>query len=114
MGHSYYLGALAVSVALFSSTASGHGGTRRQATAKFCETANVCLAQYIASPSNVVFRVGIPDDAAAPFDTLLHIVAPVSIGWAGLAWGGSMTNNPLTVAWPSGDDAALVSSRWAR
>ncbi len=108
------LTALAFSLALLS---QAHGYVpdvaRRQAASKFCDTgvANVCLAQYTTS-SNIVIRVGIPEASAAPFDTLLQIVAPVAVGWAGIAWGGGMTANPLTVAWPNGN-GAVVSSRWA-
>ncbi len=94
----------------------GAGLARRQASTKFCDTGvdGVCLAQYAtsSSASGIVFRLAIPQADAAPFDVLLSIIAPVSAGWAGLAWGGSMTANPLTVAWPNGD-AAVVSSRWA-
>jgi len=86
---------------------------RRQAvTTKYCnaEFGNVCYAQYSAA-NNVVYRVAIPDTASAPFDALIQIVSPASLGWAGIAWGGSMANNPLTVAWGNGD-GAVVSSRW--
>ncbi len=85
--------------------------TDRYCDASFSLSASFCLAAF-SSTTGVAFRVAVPDVAAAPFDTLLQIVAPVATGWAGLAWGGAMTANPLTVAWPSGD-AAIVSSRWA-
>lgn len=52
--------------------------------------------------------------------TYLRIEALAGIGWAGFAWGGQMTGNPLAVAWPNpeadGDeagDAVVISSRWA-
>lgn len=104
----------ATALLLFSSgVVHGAEVSRRQATtAKFCDASfgNVCYAQY-ATP-NVVFGIAIPAVDAAPFKTLLKITAPNSAGWAGLAWGGGMTNNPLTVAWPNGN-GAMVSSRWA-
>ena len=45
-------------------------------------------------------------------DVLFSVVAPINVGWAGFAWGGSMTNNPLTLGWANGAKT-LVSSRWA-
>ncbi|CAK7204859.1 hypothetical protein SEUCBS139899_007621 [Sporothrix eucalyptigena] len=108
MVHSSIL-ALAVAVTYHASHANA---------ASFCDAAftgsSVCLAEF-TSTSSVTYRIGVADAATdgAAFDTLLHIVAPVATGWAGLAWGGAMTNNPLTVGWPSSDNSAIVSSRWA-
>ncbi len=31
-----------------------------------------------------VFRLAVPDASAAPFDTILQIISPISYGWAGL------------------------------
>lgn len=87
--------------------------TERATLAKYCNTtANVCYIEYSSTASNPIYRVAIPDANAAPFDTLLQIIAPVSLGWAGFAWGGAMTLNPLTVAWPNGN-TVTVSSRWS-
>jgi hypothetical protein len=86
----------------------------RAAAAKYCDAAtSVCYTEF-SSTNNIIFRVAIPDTATAttPFDLLLQIVAPKAIGWAGLAWGGAMTYNPLTIAWPNGN-GAVVSSRRA-
>jgi hypothetical protein len=47
-----------------------------------------------------------------PYDIVLQAVVPNSLGWIGLAWGGSMVRNPLTVAYPNGQKPT-VSSRWA-
>ncbi|KAL1889012.1 hypothetical protein Sste5346_009192 [Sporothrix stenoceras] len=86
--------------------------------ASFCDASftgsNVCLAEF-SSTSSVTYRIGVQDAATSSttYDTLLQIIAPIATGWTGLAWGGSMTNNPLTVAWPSTDNSAIVSSRWA-
>lgn len=86
---------------------------KRQTTAKYCNaTSSICYLQYSTTASNPVFRIAIPDGASAPFAVLLQIIAPVSLGWAGFAWGGGMTLNPLTVAWPNGNKA-IVSSRWS-
>jgi hypothetical protein len=49
----------------------------------------------------VIYRVAlsrrISDDK--PYDVVVQIVAPISTGWAGLAWGGQMIANPLAVIW---------------
>ncbi|KAI1082581.1 CBD9-like protein [Whalleya microplaca] len=75
------------------------------------------FSQYSAAyttTSSVIFRVAIPSTAAAgtPYDVVIQVVAPVAAGWAALAWGGSMTNNPLTIGWSNGN-SALASVRRA-
>ncbi|KAK0630303.1 hypothetical protein B0T17DRAFT_589870 [Bombardia bombarda] len=86
---------------------------KRQTTSKYCSPdSNICYLEIATRGTNPVYRIAIPDGSAAPFDTLLQIISPVSLGWAGFAWGGGMTLNPLTVAWPNGNKA-VVSSRWA-
>jgi len=64
--------------------------------------------------SNIVFRIATPANVPAnqAYNVVLQIIAPNSLGWVGLAWGGSMVKNPLTVAYPNGQKAT-VSSRWA-
>jgi len=64
------------------------------------------------SPNGIAYSVSIPDVSAAPFDVALKIVAPKAVGWAGISWGGSMLNSPLTVAWANGA-GVTVSSRLA-
>jgi hypothetical protein len=99
---------------LLAGTAHGSGPlpARQAATTKYCFAGfgNVCYAQY--ATSSLQFRVAIPDANAAPFDALLEVTAPTAAAWVGVAWGGQMTNNPLTIAWPNGN-GATVSSRWA-
>lgn len=82
------------------------------AATKYCDAAStICYSEFTAS--NIAFRVAIPDTAtAAPFPVLVQIVAPKATGWAAIAWGGQMANNPLTVAWANGD-SVVVSSRLA-
>lgn len=83
--------------------------------AKVCEgTGGLCYSSYTTS-KNVTYRVAIPSDAkqGAAYDVVLSVIAPYSIGWAGFAWGGQMTNNPLTIGWRNGN-ATVVSARWAR
>jgi len=63
----------------------------------------------------ITFRVAVPEAAAdkAEFDAALQIVAPAHLGWVGLAWGGYMTYNPLTISWPNAAGGMTVSSRMA-
>lgn len=63
----------------------------------------------------VTFRVAIPDTIPADnvFDTVLQVIAPHDIGWAGFAWGGTMTYNPLAIAWANGTTNVVLSSRIA-
>ncbi|KAF2031305.1 CBD9-like protein [Setomelanomma holmii] len=64
--------------------------------------------------SNIVYRIATPANVPAnqPYDVVVQVIAPNSLGWVGLAWGGSMIRNPLTVAYPNGQ-TPTVSSRWA-
>jgi hypothetical protein len=85
----------------------------RSAADKSCDAASkICYTEYVAN--GISFRIAIPDSAKAgsPFDILLSITAPKATGWAGIAWGGAMANNPLTVGW-SNAATAVVSSRRA-
>ncbi|KAM7182884.1 hypothetical protein V8F20_012810 [Naviculisporaceae sp. PSN 640] len=85
---------------------------KRQTTSKYCPGGTtICFSEYKVEAQNLIYRIAIPDVSAAPFDILLQIVAPKTIGWAGIAWGGQMSNNPLTIGWPNGN-SAVVSSRW--
>ncbi|RXG43115.1 hypothetical protein VDGE_09058 [Verticillium dahliae] len=64
--------------------------------------------------AGVRYGIAIPTSAAPgqSFDAILQITAPISIGWAGLAWGGGMTYNPLSIVWPNGNDV-MISARMA-
>ncbi|KAL8284513.1 hypothetical protein RB597_001951 [Gaeumannomyces tritici] len=81
--------------------------------AKFCD-GPVCYSEFV-STQRVAYRVAVPDTAArgTAFEVLIQIVAPRAVGWAALAWGGQMTNNPLTIAYSNGGTGAVVSSRRA-
>jgi hypothetical protein len=81
---------------------------------KYCDyLTDICYSEWI-SPEKIAFRIAIPEDATpGEFDVLFQIVAPKTVGWAGIAWGGVMTNNPLTVGWANGE-TTVVSSRSAR
>lgn len=64
--------------------------------------------------TNIVYRIAQPANipAGQAYDIVLQVIAPNTLGWIGLAWGGSMVKNPLTVAYPNGQKPT-VSSRWA-
>jgi hypothetical protein len=71
------------------------------------------FTQYTAQ--NINYRIAVPSNAtkATPYDVVLQIVAPLtSCGWAGFAWGGGMTYQPLTIVWANGQNP-VVSSRVA-
>ncbi|KAB5559525.1 hypothetical protein GE09DRAFT_1113264 [Coniochaeta sp. 2T2.1] len=71
-------------------------------------------ATYSLSGKYITVRIAVPSDAqtGSPYDSVVQIVAPSEVGWVGLAWGGSMTYNPLGVSWANGG-SAVVSSRYA-
>jgi hypothetical protein len=71
-------------------------------------------ATYSLSGKYITFRIAVPSDAQqnAQYDVVVQIVAPAEVGWLGLAWGGQMTYNPLTVSWANGN-TPVVSSRYA-
>ncbi|ORY67495.1 uncharacterized protein BCR38DRAFT_456247 [Pseudomassariella vexata] len=62
----------------------------------------------------ISYRIAVPSGVptGTPFDTVIQISAPIEVGWAGLAWGGTMTANPLTVGWANGN-SAVAASRYA-
>jgi hypothetical protein len=64
--------------------------------------------------SNIIYRIAQPANISEsqPYDIVLQVIAPSSLGWIGLAWGGTMVRNPLTVSYPNGQKPT-VSSRWA-
>ena len=70
---------------------------------------------YKVDGRTITYRVAIPDSAQnyAAFDTVIQVVVPNDVGWAGLAWGGGMTKNPLLVAWRTSSNSVVLSSRWA-
>ncbi|KAK0717278.1 hypothetical protein B0T26DRAFT_625869, partial [Lasiosphaeria miniovina] len=85
---------------------------RQDATHKYCPGGTaICFSEFTVAAYNITYRIAIPEVTAAPFDILLQIQAPASVGWAGLAWGGKMSSNPLTLGWANGK-TAVVSSRW--
>lgn len=99
-------------LALFALSWTASAEPVKRQTSKYCPGGTaICFSEYKVAAQNLIYRIAIPDVQAAPFDILLQIVAPKTVGWAGIAWGGQMSNNPLTIGWPNGD-SVVVSSRW--
>ena len=67
------------------------------------------------SDRGIDYRVAIPEEIPEDlvYDTILQIVAPLDVGWAGWAWGGHMTYNPLGIAWANGTSGVVISPRIA-
>lgn len=62
---------------------------------------------------SISVRIAVPSPApSGAYDAVIQLVVPKEMGWAGIAWGGGMVQNPLAVAWPNGN-SAVVSARWA-
>ncbi|TAQ86720.1 hypothetical protein B7494_g4951 [Chlorociboria aeruginascens] len=70
-------------------------------------------AQYTLSES-ITIRIAVPSGVPSntAFDVVVQVVAPIDVGWTGLAWGGGMLQDPLTVTWRNGNNV-VVSSRYA-
>ncbi|CAG8959881.1 hypothetical protein HYFRA_00013153 [Hymenoscyphus fraxineus] len=62
----------------------------------------------------ILYRVAVPSPvpANASYDVVFQIVAPIAVGWTGLAWGGGMVRSPLTVTWQNGQ-TVTIGSRYA-
>jgi hypothetical protein len=103
--------AIAALVAFVPSTQAADSVVRQDSVTGF--TFSEFRAQYVLG-GYITYGVAVPSGVAAgtPYDVVLQVTAPVDVGWAGLAWGGSMTSNPLAVSWQNGD-SAIVSSRFA-
>ncbi|KAK4125178.1 iron reductase domain protein [Parathielavia appendiculata] len=73
------------------------------------------FALYKADGRGITYRVAIPDTAQqnTAYDVVIQMVVPNDVGWAGLAWGGSMPRNPLLVAWRGSNNNVVLSSRMA-
>ncbi|KAI1478545.1 CBD9-like protein [Daldinia eschscholtzii] len=63
--------------------------------------------------NHITFRIAIPSPVPAnqPYDAVIQIVAPNTAGWVGVAWGGSMTNNPLLIGWTNGANGVVSVRR---
>ncbi|KAL8320971.1 hypothetical protein RB597_007308 [Gaeumannomyces tritici] len=69
-------------------------------------------AAYSLGYERIVYRVARPRFVSVNqgYDVVIQIQAPVEVGWAGLAWGATMKNSPLTVVWANCSNT-IISSR---
>lgn len=102
-----------------SSATSAAGSTANADTSVYRDsetgfTFTQYYAKYALNNRGITYRVAIPSDVTAntAFDVVVQVVAPSEVGWAGLAWGGGMTGNPLAAVWGT-NSGATISSRWA-
>ncbi|KAJ4398966.1 hypothetical protein N0V85_006146 [Neurospora sp. IMI 360204] len=74
------------------------------------------FALYKADGRGITFRIAISSDVSSnsAYDAVVQVIVPNDVGWAGLAWGGTMTKNPLMVFWRGSNNKPVLSSRWAR
>ncbi|KAL5398674.1 hypothetical protein PMIN06_007831 [Paraphaeosphaeria minitans] len=82
---------------------------------RFYDAASGITYSSVTMPNGVSYRLALPIDSPNA-DGIVQVVAPSKYGWCGFAWGGRMTGNPLTVAWPSkaaNGEPVTVSNRWA-
>ncbi|RYP26373.1 hypothetical protein DL768_011741 [Monosporascus sp. mg162] len=70
--------------------------------------------QAFTNPEGVSYGIALPANASAAggYDIILQVTAPIEIGWAGIAWGGAMVYNPLSIVWPNGE-SVVASPRMA-
>jgi hypothetical protein len=66
---------------------------------------------YGTDEKRVYYRMAMSDSIPAnvPYDTVIQVQAPNNVGWAAIAWGGEMTNCPLTVAWANCSNVVVTN-----
>ncbi|KAI1097257.1 iron reductase domain protein [Jackrogersella minutella] len=83
------------------------------ATAKYCDTSSgVCYSEVTVGVAPITWRIAIPSVGQGPFDVLLQVIAPKTVGWAGLAWGGGMLYNPISLGWAN-ENSTVAGARFA-
>ncbi|KAF2191561.1 iron reductase domain protein [Zopfia rhizophila CBS 207.26] len=89
--------------------------TSQYTATKFYDRASGITWSHITHSNGVTYRVALPLTSNSS-DAILQVIVPNKFAWCGLAWGGHMTNNPLSVHWNTNATTglkALVSSRMA-
>ncbi|KAI1775899.1 putative iron reductase domain protein [Hypoxylon cercidicola] len=83
-------------------------------TTPFVDAETGITFQSYTTTDGITYRLALPDTATgdAAYDVIVQVVVPVELGWAGWAWGGAMTYNPLTLVWSDGT-SVQYSSRQA-
>ncbi len=94
--------------------AGGVAAAPVSATAQYCDGATgICFSEVTVGVAPITWRIAIPAVEEGPFDVLLQVIAPKSVAWAGLAWGGGMLYNPISLGWPNGN-STVATARFAR
>ena len=88
-------------------------GTSENAPQISDEGPDVRWSEASVGVAPITWRIAIPNVAEGPFDILLQVVAPKTVGWAGIAWGGGMLYNPISLGWAN-ENNTLASGRFAR
>lgn len=100
-----------------SNTASALPATAANTLAVFDSETGFTFSEYRVAftlSSSISFRIASSSEAqpGQPYDIVFQITAPNQVGWAGVAFGGTMVYNPLLVGWANGQQT-LASTRWA-
>ncbi|KAH7628357.1 hypothetical protein B0T09DRAFT_358563 [Sordaria sp. MPI-SDFR-AT-0083] len=83
---------------------------------RLTDSQTVSAAESVAADGRgIAFRVAISSDVSSnsAYDAVVQVIVPNDVGWSALAWGGSMTKNPLMVFWRGSNNQPVISSRWA-
>ncbi|KAK2067313.1 hypothetical protein P8C59_001064 [Phyllachora maydis] len=104
----------ACKTASFAVLAAVLGSAQKADSSRYLDgETGLTFASY-TSDNSLTYRIAVPSRAPnGSYDAVIQIAAPVTMGWAGFAWGGKMANNPLAVAWANGTSNAVISSREA-
>ncbi|KAF2198785.1 CBD9-like protein [Delitschia confertaspora ATCC 74209] len=84
-------------------------------TVPFYEASTGITYASFTLPNQVSYRIALPEQSNSS-DAILQVFAPKTFGWCGLAWGGHMRNNPLSVNWATSASTGpkgITSSRMA-
>ncbi|KAF2106893.1 hypothetical protein BDV96DRAFT_472929, partial [Lophiotrema nucula] len=65
----------------------------------------------ITHANGVTYRIALPPNSVDS-DAILQMVSPNDVAWCGLAWGGHMTQNPLSVSWSTGQGTSANTTHW--
>ncbi|KAF1833300.1 hypothetical protein BDW02DRAFT_648488 [Decorospora gaudefroyi] len=83
-----------------------------QSTVVYDAETKISYSSYTEPETGMTFGIALPKVVTDPYDAIIRITAPITHGWAGFAWGGTMVWNPLSVAWPN-KESATISARFA-
>ncbi|RYP65054.1 hypothetical protein DL771_008475 [Monosporascus sp. 5C6A] len=90
------------------------GSALAQDTVPITDAETGITFQVFNNPEGVSYGIALPANASAAggYDIILQVTAPIGVGWAGIAWGGGMVYNPLSIVWRNGE-SVVASPRMA-